>query len=470
MNAQERQVIIDECDKILKIDIVERRKKQDPNFNVDTISILSGKGMNGINLIVRVLSQLKAESETDAHFYLPVIFSVNGSPQNIIGLIQILNQRIQSFEIRAINEIISLMILYELQYNFWDRGSVNIYNSQEIDVGLKLKEVNSYEKSVREKLGNLEGVKQTLEKDIKTCEAHLTNISNSLKISQDNEKAIQNINAVVSKINGELETTKKNQVQKFDEAVQEVKKLTESNKKYADELLVIDKQKNAIDEELKKISLNEKRVEELTGLISNKVLVYSFARRARLIFYNVIFWMALIFMFFAISCGWLWFSFVHNEALKNLFINPSAPSDFSTILTIVASAVKILPVWILMQFAFKNYSKERHVLEAYEFKAAVAATVKSYADQMINDKFAFKRENFAKDGTGETEWKKYVDERDKARKDLIRETVDNLYKEVKFNDYDVLAEKQSKKDWKRFKEIVSLAKDAAGTVTSKTRG
>ena len=97
----------------------------------------------------------------------------------------------------------------------------------------------------------------------------------------------------------------------------------------------------------------------------------------------------------------------------------------------ITSGAKIFPVYLLMSFIFKQYARERNTQEAYEFKSAVSATIKSFANLLVEQKYGLTPDNFKKNGQlDNVAWEKYVGERDNYRRELIHTTVLNLYKEI----------------------------------------
>ena len=124
-----------------------------------------------------------------------------------------------------------------------------------------------------------------------------------------------------------------------------------------------------------------------------------------------------------------------------------------------------------MQFIFKQYGRERQLREGYEFKKAVSATVLSFADQLINEKFSLSQKDFmTSDGKlNDTAWKTYSDDRDKARRNLIDKTVSDLYKEVVVSNPEKRQFKLSNKDWQKIKDMMAFTKEMTDNVRQVTK-
>ena len=486
-----RDQIITHCNEFSESDYVESFSKNlTEGQSLESLRIGSFNGVSIIPIIQRTITQLKNELESDNYIFLPNQFLNSGG-----GIVNLLNE-VKNFYNYLITsnyaglwQSLQTIISYQIVHGFWDRSRVNLFSVDEI----KLHTNNETLKVTAEIIQkNLEKIKNDGEQKITEFKKEIENIKNlvdSKKSEFDSITALyQNSQTTVQSISDIL-TTAKDNVQKnettftklitnsknlFDQQTKEsvkinseLDKLTNENSSASKVLSEIKEQKESIDKSLQEIDEFKRRVEEVTGLITEKGLTHSFASRASELKKSTNLWFGFIWIGFVISGMWLTFAFT---CLPN-YLENSNTNSLGIILFLIVASAKIFPVWVLMQFIFKQYGRERQLWEGYEFKKAVSATVLSFADQLINEKFSLSQKDFmTSDGKlNDTAWKTYSDDRDKARRNLIDKTVSDLYKEVVVSNPEKRQFKLSNKDWQKIKDMMAFTKEMTDNVRQVTK-
>ena len=471
MTEEIRNKILNTISEIQSLDIQECLSKTLPsNQSLEDRKVWVFNGITIIPVIERAVLHMKAFLESDEYL---VHMNSNFGQTPIENSFLSLSSALKSGNYSGLVSPLQSVITYEIFHGIWDRGNVNIFDVNEIDVAKKKSELSTLISRVN--------------KAKKDYETHLAEINNELAAKKSELAAIT---ANKTSSDSELKqirdafTEAKSVISKYDKDFSaECAKILEAQRIHQERLREITEIQGKLDNQLSESqnivnSLLSKETEidsykneikgykdetaELVSLISSAGLSGAFKSRAGKLSSTVKWWFWGIWVGIVLSCIWIGFSFTkipnflyenHADLIEKTLIKPSEKTSveypaleqvqtdtsdskneitiFSLILFAITSGAKIFPVYLLMSFIFKQYSRERKTQEAYEFKAAVSATINSFANLLVEQKYGLTQDNFRKNGqVDNVAWEKYVGERDNYRRELIRTTVLNLYKEI----------------------------------------
>ena len=133
------------------------------------------------------------------------------------------------------------------------------------------------------------------------------------------------------------------------------------------------------------VSSHAEEVRKMMHFINDGTLTHSFNKRKRTIWWSVLVWGILCFLGIIVLGGWIWYVFTH---LQTNLAEGTQLSDTGIIIfaNLIVNVAKTSPAVVLLWFILAQYKKERHLLEEYAFREAVAATLTSYLDQLDGEK------------------------------------------------------------------------------------
>lgn len=135
----------------------------------------------------------------------------------------------------------------------------------------------------------------------------------------------------------------------------------------------LDKKTKSLSNEINKILSDNENIRALTSELTERYFSAEFADRARKSFYWVLFWGGCSFLFLALTAYTLYFQY----DISNLYVNPS-PTTHLPFFT------KGIPLALMTFFLFRQYIKERNIMEEYKFKSILAITMNPMKDQITN--------------------------------------------------------------------------------------
>ncbi len=275
---------------------------------------------------------------------------------------------------------------------------------------------------IAEMLSNLESRKQEYDNHIRDL---LLKITESFTKLDDKANKLAEIESARNSLSAILQDAK-NEFGKYvtvDSDIQSKKEEIASNiRELKEELTKAKEYKNDIKSDLGDINDIKERIKgeydyikrksdevtDLSGRTSDNALAFSFRNRKKELELRVNFWKWFgIPMTFILSGGWIYISYN--------FIEIQIDSD---ILKLLFFTGKLSLSILLLVFSFREYMKERKLLEDYSFKTAVAFTVNSYADQIAMHR------NIEE---SDPEYYDLIKAKEKARQEFIENTVKDLY-------------------------------------------
>lgn len=441
-----------------------------PNQSLEDRKIWEFNGVSIISVIARTLKQMEdflGGEEWRVH--MDMSFGQRSPIENYFSSFL---TSLKTGNYSNLASSLQAIITYEIIHGIWDRGHVNVFSVDEVEIANKKFELNAL-------LAQVNKAKNAFESRLKEIDNELTGKKSDLdaitanKTNSSNE--LSRIREIVAAANNDIQKQKNDFTFLYAQAEQKEKDLTEfliTSKAAQDSvakqiglakenLEALKKTTSEIEKQKAEFEGYKKEAAEQVALIASAGLSGAFKRRANLMWINVGVWFVAIIAGLISSGYWLWFAFTQ---LPNFIGNGIAIDSVSSLLFVATSFAKIFPVYLGMSFIFKQYARERKTQEAYEFKAAVSATIKSYSDQLVAQKYALTISDFSNNGKiDKAAWEKYVDERDNFRRELIRTTVLGLYKDIEIEEKDF--QKKSLKNMRieDIKTIVELAKSGFKT-------
>ncbi len=119
--------------------------------------------------------------------------------------------------------------------------------------------------------------------------------------------------------------------------------------------------------------------------IKDGTLAHSFNSRKKTIQFSVSLWGFLTLAGTILMGAWIWFVFAYLQT--NIASGTQyAESGIIIFANLIINIGKLSPMVILLWFILAQYKKERHLLEEYAYREAVAVTLTSYLEQLEGEK------------------------------------------------------------------------------------
>lgn len=407
MNSAQRQRILDAIVAYQKADFdtpFQKKYKETDTNTVDTVLVgeytiaeLFAESRKAIDLLNEFL-------ETGNWKVLPsdnVPLSSYGSFSLSSNIANIRNYFASaSYEQAA--QYVKALVYFEMHCGIWTqnkRGRTSTNKSLvDLEEKLKLSLLHAKERENRvdeliEVLGNkkteIEKLISTKRQELETLRINqsesntiLNNIrnieSNTVKI----EKSITESDNKTKKIIGSLEDSQSI----VSEQISTSKNNIDASKKSLDDFT---KEANSkitqISSDFAQVSSHAEEVRKMMHFINDGTLTHSFNKRKRAIWWSALFWRVFCFIGIVALGWWIWYVFTH---LHTNLAEGTQLSDTGIIIfaNLIVNVAKTSPAVVLLWFILAQYKKERHLLEEYAFREAVAATLTSYLDQLDGEK------------------------------------------------------------------------------------
>lgn len=403
MNSAQRQRILDAIVAYQKADFdtpFQKKYKETDTNTVDTVLVgeytiaeLFAESRKAIDLLNEFL-------ETGNWKVLPsdnVPLSSYGSFSLSSNIANIRNYFASaSYEQAA--QYVKALVYFEMHCGIWTqnkRGRTST-NKSLVDLEEKLKlsllHAKERENKVDELIEVLGNKKTEIEKLISTKRQELetlrinqsesNTILNNIRNIESNtvrlEKSITESDNKTKKIIGSLEDSQSI----VSEQISTSKNNIDASKKSLDDFT---KEANSkitqISSDFALVSSHAEEVRKMMHFINDGTLTHSFNKRKRAIWWSALFWRVFCFIGIVALGWWIWYVFTH---LHTNLAEGTQLSDTGIIIfaNLIVNVAKTSPAVVLLWFILAQYKKERHLLEEYAFREAVAATLTSYLDQL----------------------------------------------------------------------------------------
>lgn len=466
MTEETKNKILTAISEIRALDIQECLSRNlPPNQSLEDRKIWVFNPVTIIPVIERALNQMEAFLNGEEH---AVHMNANFGQTPIENSFSSFLSALKTGNHAGIVSPLQAIITYEIFHGIWDRGHVNLFSVDEIDIANKKSEIRALLNRLSRAKNAFEARLAQIDNDLAAKKSELAEITAN-KTTSSNE--LGKLREIISEANKDIQKQKNEFTFLYAKTEQEEKNLTEfltTSKTAQDSVLNQIKsaqehletlKENICEIEKSKLEFEgyKKEAAEQVSLIASAGFSGSFKRRANRIWINVIIWLVFIVLGLIASGLWLIYSFTH---LPNFIEKEGTIDLISTLLFVTTSFAKIFPVYLGMSFIFKQYTRERKTQEAYEFKAAVSATIKSYSDQLVAQRYALTINDFSNNGKPDTAaWEKYVVERDKYRRELIQTTVLGLYKDIDMDEKQSMSANGKNLNMNTLKQVAEIIRN-----------
>lgn len=408
-----KNTIETEIASLKNIDIENRLFTAYPQKTIGDIVISRFTGESFIFYIERIIENFSQQFiGSDWQFWTTNSVNPQGQSIDIASALSQLRINISNNQFQAAESFLWAIVNYQIINSFWSNKGTN--TTKRAKINEMLSNLNArkeeYDTHMRDLLSQV--TKLTNELNKKTSE--LTDIENSKNklsgILQDAENIFDKYNTVDNDIQSKKEgiSTIINDINK------ELSSANEFKDKIQSDLKAINEIKNDVDKNVAYIEDKANEVTDLAGRTSDNALAFSFNKRKDELIERVDFWKKKgIAGAFLLSALWLLISYNFIEIQTN-----------SEILKLLFFTGKLSLSLLLLIFAFREYMKERKLLEDYSFKTAVAFTVNSYADQIAMHRNI---------NESDAEYYELLKSKEIARQSFIENTVKDLYKSPSYS-------------------------------------
>lgn len=389
MNINQQQNILNKIDQIEQLNLLDLLNQAYPNEgDASKIAIGNFNAAQLIQLIQRIMSQLKAELIEGLGIYLPQ----SQNFQNDFGEVSLerdlasIYAWLSSSDFNSASTKVDSLVYYQIINGFWDKSRIKVDNTKS-ETETLLKELKVIQGKLNAFIDRNATLVQNLEKATNDVTVFLESKRAEFTTLTENQNTstatLQSINEVLTRataIEGDLKTLLKNQsdsattVEKnivtnqgdFDllntELINLKKSLTETLGVAKTDLQLIVDSKTEMEERI----AESKR---LLGLSADAALGGKFSKREQDVNKNLPKWLTRIVWSAIIAVIWavVVFSCLH--------VNTGNPY-----VDLIVNLLKTSPGFIIMGFVIAQYNKERALEEEYAFRSAISETINAYAD------------------------------------------------------------------------------------------
>ncbi len=393
MNISQKQTILSEIEAIQNLDLNEIvLKRASEDSPIETLMIGNYTALEFLRLLKKAVTQLKAEIETGIGLILPNQENFHNDYGQII-----LDKDLGSLKLAIINNsdqqgaLLDRLIYYQVRQGFWDRSKIKMHNVNEEKLNSLVERLELIQENLENSTNYFNNLSQDYKSGIASINSFLeekkkeltsiTEMLNSANASIDriNEHVVSassndtTISSLLKNINEKNETISTNISDYQSEYSSLSLELTGCK---ADLMHTLDSAKQNLNESqlsLDFISSKKDEIIRLTGMAADGSLGSKFDQRQKDLLKGLDFWRVAVPAITILAGFWIFavFNWMHSD-ITDPWIK------------LLVNFAKTLPVFVLVGFVYKQYSKERNLQEEYAFKSAVAMTLTAYSDMLEN--------------------------------------------------------------------------------------
>ncbi|MBQ3143017.1 MAG: hypothetical protein IJB89_00700 [Akkermansia sp.] len=407
MNSAQRQRILDAIVEYQKADFdapFQKKYKETDTNTVESVSVgdytlaeLLSEADLAVNLLYELLEKGNWKVVPCDNIPLPTYGNIT-----LINIVTNIRAYFLNASYEAAVQSVKSLVYFEMHCGIWHidkRPKATINKSiiaLEKQLTLSLNHAKAREDKVDEMIEVLDNKKTEIEKLISTKRQELE----TLRINQSESTTILNNIRNIESNTARLEksiTESDNKTKKIIDSLESSQSIvnnqisTNNNNIAAGKKSVADFTEEAkskitqISSDFEQVSSHADEVRKMMHFINDGTLTHSFNKRKRTIWWSVLVWGILCFLGIIVLGGWIWYVFTH---LQTNLAEGTQLSDTGIIIfaNLIVNVAKTSPAVVLLWFILAQYKKERHLLEEYAFREAVAATLTSYLDQLDGEK------------------------------------------------------------------------------------
>jgi len=413
MTRDKKNTIESEIISLKNIDIENRLFTAYPQKTIGDIVISRFTGESFIFYIERIIENFSQQFiGSDWQFWNSNCMNPQGQGIDIASALSQLRINISNNQFQAAESFLWAIVNYQIINSFWSEKGTN--TTKRAKINEMLSNLNArkeeYDTHMRDLLSQVTKLTDEINRKI----SELTDIENSKdKLSGILQNA-ENIFAKYNTVDNDIQSKKEGISTIINDINKELSSANQFKDKIQSDLKVINEIKKDVDKNVVYIEGKANEVTDLAGRTSDNALAFSFNKRKDELIKRVDFWKTWgILITFIFSALWLFISYNYIEIQTN-----------SEILKLLFFTGKLSLSLLLLIFAFREYMKERKLLEDYSFKTAVAFTVNSYADQIAMHRNIDESDD---------EYYELLKSKEIARQTFIEKTVKDLYKSPSYS-------------------------------------
>lgn len=354
-----------------------------------------------IEITKRLAVQFDAELKSSDSIILPMPWTHSTlGAGSVIGMLEnILKKLDEKGTLDGIKGFLEWLIDYQLHFGFWNKSQFKVHDADATALSAEKTELMAFAAMLKTERSELDAMKsalktakeefekekQQLNEFAQQKQTELKTISDTLAHVNNQKAEVDQVAKVVANTDAETRAIQKNHAELFDQLKKQKEdqgqdfSTLKSNIEEERRLL-----KQATDEgdaQVKYfktleefIRVKQKEIIDLGALAAGAALGGTFGLRGDKIGKGMRFWQWAVPGVTLLSMAWIVVVFTCLKATTdNMWIN------------LLLNVAKTIPAFILMGFVFRQYNKERNVMEEYAFKAALANTIKAYADLLKDE-------------------------------------------------------------------------------------
>jgi hypothetical protein len=389
MNNSQRQNILNKIEQIEQLSLIDLLNQAYPNEgDASKISIGNFNAAELIQLIQRVMMQLKAELSEGLGIYLPQ----SQNFQNDFGEVSLerdlasIHAWLSSADFNSVSTKVDSLVYYQIINGFWDTSRIKV-DTTKTETEKLLKELKVIQGKLIGFIDRNATLVQNLEKAtndvtvfLESKRAEFTTLTENQNTSTATLQSINEVLTRATSIEGELKTLLKNQTDTAKTVAENIEnnqtsfttintELTNLQKSLSDALSIAKSDLKTIVDSKMEIEERIHESKRLLGLSADAALGGKFSKREQDVnknlpkWLNRIVWSAIIAVIWAVVV----FSCLH--------VNTGNPY-----VDLLVNLLKTSPGFIIMGFVIAQYNKERALEEEYAFRSAISETINAYAD------------------------------------------------------------------------------------------
>ena len=402
MNDKQRQNILDTIESYKKADFEASFKtKYKDTALIDSVVVGNYTISELFFLSRRAVMQLEDFLENSDWRVIPcdsIPVPIYGNLA-LVSVIETLRANLVSGYYEQAARHLNALVYFEMCCGFWQKTAKSAAGVSKKTLGvleerakLALTHADAREHKVEALIQGLEKQKNALDKLISEKKQEFETLRNNQHQSNIVIGDIKNTQVNITAIHESLSNLNKKANDIFDTLESSQKLVVTQIKESRDK---IDQAENAVStfnsaahEKITHISDNYEKVKGYTEearkmmhIIKDGTLTHSFNERKKAIFWAVVGWGVLC-VGGAVGMGY-WILYVFTVFNTNVFCEIDGGASWMTmIVNLIMNLAKTSPAVVLEWFILAQYKRERNLLEEYAYRAAVAATLTAYMDQL----------------------------------------------------------------------------------------
>jgi hypothetical protein len=271
--------------------------------------------------------------------------------------------------------VLEILIGYQIHCGFWDRGERKLHSISRLKQNELFESLRLKSEQLTRLISEVSGKDAEFGEALDAKRSDATKVSKLLQDAENNVEEIGNLLNQASTKQGRLEQLLGNQDANFESSKAELKAITELKAALDAAIKAANAHLNDCQDRLTFMEGKAAVVNEIAGTAGAGLLGGKFEARRKQLQVSSWIWFGIIILSVVASALWVGYAHQHFD-VKNDNIWKMLAANFGL----------LLPAIFLLGYVARQYAKERHYLEEYAFRSAVAMTLSAFAD-LLKDGF-----------------------------------------------------------------------------------